>query len=72
MNSLAGNKQLIEAPIAGVGATCESCAHCPWMAMNSLRNLADTLEHMDNEIVVDEIIRVKAIKPLERMLSFQQ
>lgn len=70
MSNLAGNKQLIEAPVAGVGATCESCAHCPWMAMNSLRNLAETLEHMDNEIFVEENIRVKALKPLERMLSF--
>ena len=63
MNNIAGNKQLIEAPIAGVGATCESCAHCPWMAMNSMRNLADTLEGMTNEIIVDENIRVKALKP---------
>ncbi len=71
MKSMAGNKQLIEAPVAGVGATCESCAHCPWMAMNSLRNLADTLENMANEIVIDEDIRVKALQPLERMLSFK-
>jgi hypothetical protein len=28
---------LIEAPTAGNGATCKSCAHCPWMAMNGLR-----------------------------------
>ena len=71
MKSMAGDKQLIEAPTAGVGATCESCAHCPWMAMNSLRNLADTLEQMKNEIVIDEDIRIKAIQPLERMLSFK-
>jgi quinolinate synthase len=71
MKSMAGDKQLIEAPTAGVGATCESCAHCPWMAMNSLRNLADTLEQMKNEIVIDEDIRMKAIQPLERMLSFK-
>jgi len=70
MNNIADNKQLIEAPIAGVGATCESCAHCPWMAMNSMRNLAETLEGMNNEITVDENIRVKALKPLEKMLSF--
>ncbi len=71
MSNLAGSKQLIEAPVAGVGATCESCAHCPWMAMNSLHNLAEALEKMSNEIVVDENIRVKAVKPLERMLLFQ-
>ena len=66
------DKQLIEAPTAGVGATCESCAHCPWMAMNDLENLADTLEKMNNEIVIDEVIRLQAIKPLEKMLAFKE
>ena len=72
MKNIAGNKQLIEAPAAGVGATCESCAHCPWMAMNSLRNLADTLEQMNNEMDIDEDIRLKAIQPLEKMLAFEK
>ena len=70
MQQLAGDKKLIEAPLAGEGASCESCAHCPWMAMNSLRNLAATLEHMDNEIEVEEAIRGKALKSVQRMLSF--
>ena len=70
MKKLAGDKQLIEAPTAGVGATCESCAHCPWMAMNSLINLVSVLEEMNNEVVVDEAIRLKAAKPLTRMMSF--
>ena len=70
MKQMAGDKQLIEAPTAGVGATCESCAHCPWMAMNSLNNLASTLEEMINEINIDESIRQKAVIPLTRMMSF--
>jgi quinolinate synthase len=70
MKSLAKDKQLIEAPTAGVGATCESCAHCPWMAMNSLNNLANTLEALSNEIKIDETIRQRAVKPLQRMMSF--
>ena len=72
MKKLAGDKQLIEAPTAGVGATCESCAHCPWMAMNSLNNLASALEEMNNEIIIDESIRMKAVQPLARMMSFGQ
>ena len=72
MKKVAGDKQLIEAPTAGVGATCESCAHCPWMAMNSLHNLLTTLEEMNNEIVIDETIRQKAVEPLTRMMSFGQ
>ena len=72
MKKLAANKQLIEAPTAGAGATCESCAHCPWMAMNSLNNLASVLAEMNNEISIDEAIREKAVKPLTRMMSFGQ
>jgi quinolinate synthase len=72
MKKLAGDKQLIEAPTAGVGATCESCAHCPWMAMNSLNNLVSALEEMNNEIIIDETIRKKAVQPLTRMMSFGQ
>jgi len=72
MKQVAGNKQLIEAPTAGVGATCESCAHCPWMAMNSLNNLASALEGMNNEIIIDEATRTKAIQPLLKMLSFNE
>lgn len=72
MKKMAGDKQLIEAPTAGVGATCESCAHCPWMAMNSLNNLLSTLEAMNNEIIIDETISQKALAPLTRMMSFGQ
>ena len=40
MQQAAPNKILIAAPTAGKGATCTSCARCPWMAMNSLRKLS--------------------------------
>jgi quinolinate synthase len=70
MHQLAPGKTLLEAPSAGEGATCVSCAHCPWMAMNDLDNLARTLETGDNEIHVDEAIRVKALRATRRMLEF--
>ncbi len=70
MKSVASNKKLIEVPVAGVGATCESCAHCPWMAMNSLRNLAEAIENSSNEIVINESTRKRAVRPLQRMLQF--
>ena len=34
MRAAAPGKRFIEAPTAGNSATCKSCAHCPWMAMN--------------------------------------
>ncbi len=61
----------IEAPTAGKGATCQSCAHCPWMAMNGLYNLLETLEGAPgHEIHVDPAIGRRAKVPIERMLDF--
>jgi len=72
MKQAAPDKQFLEAPSAGEGATCESCAHCPWMAMNNLRNLAEVLKSGSNEIRVPEEIRKKALRATQRMLDFRQ
>ena len=68
-------KTFIEAPTAGDGATCRSCAHCPWMAMNELRALDRVLseEAYRNqcEIHVDPQLGERAKLPLDRMLAFQ-
>jgi quinolinate synthase len=61
----------IEAPTAGKGATCQSCAHCPWMAMNGLYNLLETLEGAPgHEVLVDPEIGRRAKAPIQRMLDF--
>ncbi|MDI1350440.1 quinolinate synthase NadA [Aquabacterium sp.] len=70
MRQLAPTKVLIEAPTAGNSATCKSCAHCPWMAMNGLQGVLDCLERGVGEITVDEAIRVKAHGCIDRMLDF--
>jgi len=70
MQKAAPNKILIEAPTGGKGATCISCAHCPWMAMNNLDNLIDTLVNEKNEIHVDEEIRRKAFVSTNKMIDF--
>ncbi len=70
MQQAAPDKTLVEAPTAGIGATCLCCAHCPWMAMNGLRNLQRVLETGDQEIVIDEQVRRRALIPLERLLDF--
>ena len=63
-------KRFIEAPTAGDGATCRSCAHCPWMAMNELRELRDALRDGSNEILIDAETAERAMLPLQRMLDF--
>jgi quinolinate synthase len=66
------DKVFLEAPTMGEGATCMSCAHCPWMALNGLRNLAHVLETGENEIHLDEAVRVKALRSTQRMLDFSK
>jgi len=70
MKQAAPDRIFMEAPSAGEGATCESCAHCPWMAMNHLRNLRDVLKTGRNEIQVPEDIRRKALRATQRMVDF--
>lgn len=70
MQQAAPDKILIEAPTAGEGATCRSCAHCPWMAMNELENLLHVLKTGDQEIHVDPALAQRAKLPLDRMLNF--
>ena len=64
------HKILIEAPTAGKGATCISCAHCPWMAMNSLKKLLYILETGENEIFVEKNMINKAKGSIEKLLNF--
>lgn len=70
MQQLCPDKEFIIAPTAGSGATCRSCANCPWMAMNSLENIVQVLEKGGNEIFVDSKLGEQAMKPLTRMLNF--
>ena len=70
LRTLNPGKIFIEAPTAGNSATCKSCAHCPWMAMNSLASLAHVLETGTNEIHVDPALGLRARVPIDRMLAF--
>ena len=72
MQQMVPEKELVEAPTAGAGATCRSCAHCPWMAMNGLKAIYTALNDggEQHEIFVDESLREKSLIPLNRMLDF--
>ncbi|HMO47482.1 MAG TPA: quinolinate synthase NadA [Rubrivivax sp.] len=70
MRQLAPGKTLIEAPTAGNSATCKSCAHCPWMAMNALQGVVSCLQTGQGEIRVPEPVRGQALGCIERMLDF--
>ncbi|RUO32838.1 quinolinate synthase NadA [Aliidiomarina sanyensis] len=72
MQQLSPEKHFIEAPTGGNGATCRSCAHCPWMAMNGLAAIEQALTTGGSmhEIHVDPALGERAMQPLNRMLDF--
>jgi len=72
MHEVAPGKKLIEAPTMGEGATCESCAHCDWMAMNSLEKCLSTLNTGNNEIRINDKVIEKAKHSILRLLEFTQ
>ena len=70
LRTLNPGKLFLEAPTSGNSATCKSCAHCPWMAMNGLADVARVLETGANEIHVDPALGLRARQPIDRMLTF--
>lgn len=72
MQQASPDKSFIEAPTAGNGANCRSCAHCPWMAMNDLTRLENCLMSEGHEIHVSSELIAKALVPLNRMLEFKK
>ena len=71
MQQTVPDKELLVAPTGGSGATCRSCASCPWMGMNGLDNLLSCIENGTNEIFVDSKIAQQAIQSLDRMMNFK-
>lgn len=74
MQQACPDKSLYIAPTAGEGATCRTCAHCPWMGMNGLKAITQALESYgeQHQIHVSDILREKAMLPLNRMLDFAE
>ena len=70
LRTLNPGKTFHEAPTAGNSATCKSCAHCPWMAMNGLADVARVLETGANAVEVDPALIPRARQPIDRMLAF--
>lgn len=74
MQQACPDKSLYIAPTAGEGATCRTCAHCPWMAMNGLQAITAALDGngIEHQIHVDAQLREKALLPLDKMLKFAE
>lgn len=72
LQKAAPEKKFIMAPTSGEGATCRSCGQCPWMGMNTLKNLYESLLHETEEIKVGSELGRQAMVPLQRMLDFRK
>ena len=59
------NKEFIPLP-SNTGCACNECPH---MRLNTMEKIVQSLENLEYEITLDEEVRVKALKPLNRMLE---
>lgn len=66
MKKKAPGKEFIGAP--GADGNC-NCNNCPFMALNTLEKLYLALKNLEPEIIIPEDIRMRALKPLQRMLE---
>lgn len=58
----------LEAPIEGTEGTC-NCNNCPFMKMNSLEKIRDTLRDETNEVTLTPELITKANVSLQRMMD---
>ena len=58
-------------PIPPVDSTC-GCNNCQYMRLNTLEKIYECLKNETPEIIVDEAIRTKAVKPILKMLEMSK
>lgn len=66
MQKSAPHKTFIGAP--GADGNC-NCNQCPFMALNTIEKLYNCLNTLEPQIEVDEITRIKALAPLNKMFE---
>ncbi len=66
MEKAAPGKTFIPAPVEGA---CEACSTCPHMRLNTVEKLYLCLRDRAPEVTVPEEIRVRALRPIRRMLD---
>ena len=69
MKKAAPEKEFIRAPGRGPEGSCEACSECPHMRRNTLEKLYRCMRDLQPEITLDEDLRLRALRPIERMLE---
>lgn len=68
MKKLVPGKKLIPAPPKD-SPECEGCFNCKFMKLNTIEKLYQCMKDQSPEISIPEEIRIKALKPIEKMLE---
>lgn len=63
------NKEFI--PIPPIDSTC-GCNNCEFMKLNTLEKIYNCLKNEAPEILIDESVRIKAVKPILKMLEMSK
>jgi quinolinate synthase len=66
MREVAPDKILLDVP--GLGQNCK-CNECPWMKLNTMEKLRNCLRDLSPQIHMEEGLRLKALRPLQKMLE---
>jgi quinolinate synthase len=69
LEALGKKKLLLQAPAADESCACN---RCPFMRLNTLEKLYLCLRDLSPEVDVPEPIRVRALRPIERMLELSR
>jgi quinolinate synthase len=69
MRKLAPEKEFMRAPGKGPEGSCEACSECPHMRRNTVEKLYWCMRDLSPEITLDEELRLRALRPIERMLE---
>ncbi len=69
MEKAVPGKKFIPAP--GEEESC-NCNNCPYMKLNTMEKLYNCMVNKTPEIIMPEVIRVKALRPLEKMLEMSK
>lgn len=67
MKQVVPDKKLIAAPIHE-NNTC-ACSECPYMKLNTMEKIYSSLKYEQPEVFVEESVRLKALKSVNRMLE---
>lgn len=71
MRKISNGSTFLDVPGLSDGA-CASCNNCPYMKLNNIEKLYMCMVNGSPEINIDEALRIKAKKPLDKMLAMSK